>query len=157
PYRHRLFVSAVHGAADLRGAGEDGRDVAGSRRRSRLSAVENLLARDRAAVAARRVSRRAALLHSDRRRVRHPGSARRLRDPDDLTDAVDGVLHQPRLAPRVGRRGRAPSPPGGADRDVSAYRAAPARSGVLMRRFSWFNLTSVALGLAFLYLPIAIL
>jgi len=27
----------------------------------------------------------------------------------------------------------------------------------MMRRFSWFNLTSVALGLAFLYLPIAIL
>ncbi|MFL6807303.1 MAG: putrescine ABC transporter permease PotI, partial [Xanthobacteraceae bacterium] len=26
-----------------------------------------------------------------------------------------------------------------------------------MRRFSWFNLTTVALGLAFLYLPIVIL
>ncbi|MFL5047408.1 MAG: putrescine ABC transporter permease PotI, partial [Xanthobacteraceae bacterium] len=26
-----------------------------------------------------------------------------------------------------------------------------------MRRFSWFNLTTVALGIAFLYLPIVIL
>ena len=79
-YRHRLFLSAVHGAADLRDAREDGRDAARGRRRSRLPALEGVLAGDAAAVAAGRDRRRAAVLHPDRRRVRHPRSARRLRD-----------------------------------------------------------------------------
>ena len=35
-HRHRLFLSAVHGAAALRQPGEDGRDAARGRRRSRL-------------------------------------------------------------------------------------------------------------------------
>src|SRR5262249_58412389 len=47
--------------------------------------------------------------------------------------------------------------PGGADRDLAAVRGAPARAGAMMRRTSWFNVTALALGLAFLYLPIAIL
>ena len=46
--------------------------------RSRLPALEGVLAGDAAAGAARRGRGRAALLHSDRRRIRHPRSARRL-------------------------------------------------------------------------------
>ena len=38
-YRHRLFLSAVHGAAALRDAGEDGRDAARGRGRSRRAAA----------------------------------------------------------------------------------------------------------------------
>ena len=48
-YRHRLFLSAVHDPADLRDAREDGRCAARSRRRSRLPALEGILARHRAA------------------------------------------------------------------------------------------------------------
>ena len=43
-YRHRLFLSAVHGAAALRHAGEDGRELLGSGGRSRLPALEVVLA-----------------------------------------------------------------------------------------------------------------
>src|SRR5690606_32863850 len=50
----------------------------------------------------------------------------------------------------------APRPPGGADRDLSAD-AEPGGRPLIMRRASWFNVTSVALGLIFLYLPIMIL
>src|SRR5712691_792961 len=157
-YRYRLFLSAFHGAADLCGAGEDGRDAARSRRRSRLPAAAGVPPHHAAAVAAGRVCRRAALLHSDRRRVRHPRPARRIRDGDDRADAVDRVLHQPRLADRLGGRGHAAHHPGGADRGLSALRGARARAGVTrVRKTSWFNVASVALGLAFLYLPIAIL
>src|SRR5262249_7445859 len=46
---------------------------------------------------------------------------------------------------------------GGADRALPAVRSAPDRAGAMMRRTSWFNVTAIALGLAFLYLPIAIL
>ena len=60
-------------------AREDGRDAARGRGRSRLPALEGVLARHRAAVAAGRHRRRAAVLHPDRRRVRHSRSARRLR------------------------------------------------------------------------------
>ena len=38
-HRHRLFLPAVHGAAALREPGEDGRDAARGRRRSRLPAA----------------------------------------------------------------------------------------------------------------------
>ena len=64
-----------------------GRDAARGGGRSRLPAVEVVLARHAAAVAARRRRRRAALLHSDRRRVRDSRPARRLGDPDDRADA----------------------------------------------------------------------
>jgi putrescine transport system permease protein len=75
-YRHRLFLSAVHGAADLRHAGKDGRDADRGRRRSRLPLVEGVLAGHPAAGATRRDRRCIALLHPDRRRVRHSRSAR---------------------------------------------------------------------------------
>ena len=64
-YRHRLFVFPVHGAAALRGAREDGRDAARSRRRSRRPPWRAFLQRDGAAVAARH-----------RRRVRCSASSR---------------------------------------------------------------------------------
>ena len=53
-------------------------------------------------VFARRRRRRLAVLHPDRRRIRHPGPARRLGDADDRADAVDRVLFQPRLAGGLG-------------------------------------------------------
>ena len=80
-----------------------------------------------AAVAARRDRRIAALLHPDRRRVRHSGSPGRLRFHDDRADIVGRVLQQPGLAGRVRGRGRAARPPGGADRDLPAAPDAPAR------------------------------
>ena len=57
-----------------------GRDAARSRRRSRLPALEGVLARDPAAGVAGDRRGRAAVLHPDRRRIRHPRPARRLRD-----------------------------------------------------------------------------
>src|SRR5581483_4908174 len=51
-----------------------------------------------------------------------------------------------------------PLPVGGADPALRADAGAPAREPrLIMRRASWFNVTSVALGLAFLYLPIVVL
>ncbi len=77
-YRHGLHLPAVHGAAALRQPGEDGRHAAGGRERSRLPALEGVLARHRAVVLAWRGRRLPAVLHPDRGRVRHSRSARRL-------------------------------------------------------------------------------
>jgi hypothetical protein len=106
--------------ADLRNAGEDGREPDRGRRRSRLPAVEGILAGDASAVAAGRDRGRVALLHSDRGRVRHPGSARQLADHDDRADIVDRIFRQQGLAGGVGGRRRAAVPAGRADRDLSA-------------------------------------
>jgi putrescine transport system permease protein len=82
---------------------------------TRLSALENVLAGDVAAVATRCRCRCSALLYPDRRRVRHPRSPRRIGDADDWTDALDRVLFQPRLAGRFGNRGVAARPASAAD------------------------------------------
>ena len=66
------------------------------------SPLQRVLAGDVSAVAARRRRRRAAVLHPDRRRIRDPGSAGRLRLDDDRPDAVAGVLHQQGLAAGLG-------------------------------------------------------
>ena len=80
------------------------------------------------------------------------------RTDDDRSDDVDRVLRQQGLAGRVRGRGRAALPPGRADRGLSADADSRSRRGTLtMRKASWFNVGSVALGLAFLYLPIVIL
>src|SRR6202022_3221648 len=89
--------------------------------------------------------------------IRHPGFARVLGDRDDRADAVDGVLRQPRLAGGVRARGGAAGDTGDADHDLSPARGARVGERSLMRRFNLINLASLALGLAFLYLPIAIL
>ena len=103
--------------------------------------------------------RLAPLLHPDRRRVRHPRSARRLRRDDDRADAVARVLQQPRLAGRLGGRGRAAGAPGRAARDLPASAGAAAGTRRLTCAAASRSSTSpsVALGLAFLYLPIVIL
>src|SRR5581483_8435131 len=99
----------------------------------------------------------AAVLHPHCRRIRHPRPARRLEQPDDRADLVDRVLLQSRLAGclcdcrRVARCSDRPNP---------LLRApATARTGpyVMRRGASIFNVVSVAIGLAFLYLPIAVL
>src|SRR5882757_5556323 len=157
-YRHHLFLSAVHGAADLRHAGADGRELDRGGRRSRLPLVEGVLAGAAAAGASRRDRGGVALLHPHRRRIRHSRSARRLADHHDRTDLVDRVLRQPGLAGRLGGCGDAALPARGADGDLSAPADPRSRERALkMRRASWFNVGSVALGLAFLYLPIVIL
>ena len=101
-HRHRLFLSAVHDPAALFGAGEDGLFADRGGAGSRLPADRRLLEDHLPAVAARRRRRLHAGLHSGRRRVRHPRSARRLADADDRQDAVERVLRQPRLAGVLG-------------------------------------------------------
>ena len=91
-----------------------------SRRRSRLPALEDVLARNSAAVGAGRGRWRAAVLHSDRRRVRHSRSARRLAHGDDRPDDLDGIFRQQGLADRIGGRRRPGVPFGDADRDLPA-------------------------------------
>ncbi len=71
-HRHGLHLSAVHGAAGLRPAGEARPGVAGSRRRSRRLSVSGVSPRDTAAVSARNRSGRGAGLHPVCRRIRHP-------------------------------------------------------------------------------------
>src|SRR5579871_5022246 len=100
--------------------------------------------------------RGALVLRSDRRRIRGSGFARRFRGHHDRADPVDGILCQPGLARGIGRRGGAARAAARAHRDLSAF--ADARNqGSPMRRMSVTNLTALALGLAFLYVPIAIL
>ena len=101
-----------------------GRDAARSRGRSRRAAVAHVRERHGAAVASRHRGGRAALLHPDHRRVRHPGPARLVRDRDDRADAVAGIFRQSRLAGRVRARGRAARAPGDADHDLPAARGA---------------------------------
>ena len=67
----------------------------------------------RAAVAAGHHRRRAAVLHPDGRRVRHPRSARRLGTRDDRPDAVDRILPQQGLAGGVRSCRRAARRPAG--------------------------------------------
>src|SRR5215472_4080042 len=157
--RHRLFLPAVHGAAALCGAREDGPYAARSGRRSWRLAACRVLARHRAAVAAGYRRRRAPVLHPDHRRVRDSRPAWRVREPDDRADAVDRVLLQQGLAGRLRDRGGPAVPAGRSDRGLPASSDGQGRKRRLtMRRgLSAFNLTSLALGLAFLYLPIAIL
>ena len=57
----------------------------------------------------------------------------------------------------VGGRHRAAGRSAGADHDLSAPAAARAEGGLMRKGLSPFNVVSVALGLAFLYLPITIL
>src|SRR5215218_2442602 len=154
-YRHRLCLSALHGAAALRLAraarpGAD-RGRAGSRR----AAGDGVLDRHRVAVGRHR--RLAPVLHPDRRRIRHPRSSRRLRHADDRPDAVERVLLEPRLAARRGGRGRDAAHHRHPDRRLSRARGAPVRGPAMRRRLSWLNATALTFGFAFLYLPILIL
>src|SRR5204863_8752145 len=90
-----------------------------------------------------------------------PRSARRLRLDDDWPDAVAGILHQQGLAGRRRRRGRAAGAAGAAATALRPAAAPHARRGEVMSRkvnaISPFNITALALGMAFLYLPIVIL
>src|SRR5882757_1926218 len=159
--RHRLFLFAVHDPAALCDAGENGPGAARGRCRSRRLAAAGILAGDGSAVAAGRRSRGAALLHPDRRRVRDSRSVGRIGFPDDRPDPVAGIFHQQGLAGGIRRCDRAAGSPGRAAVAVRAIAAPPARGGKLMagkvNRITPFNVTALALGLAFLYLPIVIL
>src|SRR5262249_29930007 len=157
-YRDRLFVFSLHGAAALRGAREDRCVAARGRRRSRRAADHSVLEGHGAAVAARHYRRIAALLHSDRRRVRDSRPARRLRDADDRADAVDRVLRQSRLADRVCSGSSAALPAARAGPRLSAPAGARDRGPVSMRKGPWVSpLGCLAFALVSLSLPIAIL
>src|SRR6185437_17081050 len=78
-------------------------------------------------------------------------------DADDRPDAVDRILLQPRLAGGFRHRCRAAHVAADTDRDLPAHAEPPIAGHALMRRTSAFNIISVALGLAFLYLPIVVL
>ena len=101
--------------------------------------------------------RRAARLHPGGRRVRDPRPARRPGYADDRQAAVAGVFRQCRLAGGLGDRGRA----GGGAEPAAAAGAAPARrraDGVSGGRgLAALRAGALALGLGFLYLPIAVL
>src|SRR5436309_14998072 len=71
-----------------------------------------------------------------------------------------GILHQQGLAGGLRRRDRPLGAAGGAARALRPAAAGAAGRGAVMggpRRLSPFNVASLALGLAFLYLPIIIL
>ena len=96
----------------------------------------------------------------DCRRVRDSRSAGRLGPHDDRPDAVAGVLHQQGLAGGVRHRHRAAGAAARAAADLRKAAAPPAgggADGARRARLSAFNIASLALGLAFLYLPIVIL
>src|SRR5206468_195387 len=159
--RHRLFLPAVHDPAALCDAGQDGSLAAGSRKRPRRVAGECVLAGDVSAVLAGRRRRCVAVLHPDRRRVRDPRSLGRFRVDDDWPDVVAGILHQQGLAGRRRRCGRVAGAAGAALIALRPAATPSARRGKLMARkvgkMSPFNSTALALGMAFLYLPIVIL
>ena len=129
----------------------------GSGRRSRLPARQDLLGGDAALVGTGRAGRRAAMLYSCGRRVRHSRPARRLPGADDRADHLDGIFRQQGLAGRRGRCRRADRRVGDADCHFPAPDDARRRARLIMRKVSTFNLTAIVLGLAFLYLPIAVL
>src|SRR5436190_6989922 len=123
-----------------------------------MCAVEGVLAGDLPAFATRRDRGHAAVLHPDRRRIRDPRSPRRLGQPDDRPDPMDGIFSQQGLACCFSRVRRPAVRADRADLDLSA--TANPRSGgsrLMLRKASSFNLGAIVLGLGFLYLPILIL
>src|SRR4029077_4644964 len=124
--------------------------------------MADVLVHHLAIVGAGRGRRLAALLHPDRRRIRHSRSARRLTDRDDRAGDLDRIFRQQGLADRRSRRRRPGLPFGHADRGFPA--SGHARHGTWlrwsaakMRKLSAFNIAALALGIGFLYLPIVIL
>ena len=88
-YRHRLFLPAVHGAADLFGAGKDGLFADRSRAGSRLHADFRLLENNLPAIATGRDCRMLPRFHSGNRRIRDSGFARRVFHIDDRQNTVE--------------------------------------------------------------------
>src|SRR5215475_12050920 len=124
-----------------------------------MPAMEGILVDHLSALFAGSGRRCPVMFHSDHRRVRDPGSAWGIANDDDRADIVDGVFRQQGLADRVGHCCRLVVPPRCPDRLVRTPANARDRAGrlTLRRGLSLFNVTSVAVGMAFLYLPIAIL
>ena len=90
------------------------------------------------------------------------GSAGGLEFADDRANPVAGILHQPRLAGGVGDRrraaGAAVAPLLVYDRcSVASWKEGDDGKARARQTVACFNLTSLALGLAFLYLPIVVL
>ena len=124
------------------------------------SPPRSLLACDVPAIVAGHRCRRAAVFHSDRRRVRDSRSAGGVRRVDDRPDAVAGILHQQGLAGGVGHRCRASASAVGAALAVRPPATSATGADVMANaasKLSRFNITALALGFAFLYLPIVIL
>ncbi len=120
-------------------------------------AVALVLDDHRAACDARHRGRLAPMLHPGRGRVRDPRSFGRFGNPDDRPAALERVLLQPRLAARLRGRDPAAHHPRRAHRDLSRCRGPACGGAAMNRRLSLFNVTSLVLGFAFLYLPILLL
>ena len=126
--RHRLRLPALHGAAALRRAGEARHEPARGGGRSRRQAVRRLPHHHPAAVAARHRRRLPAGVHPGGRRVRDPRPSGRHRHADDRQGAVGRVLHQCRLAARLGGGDLPAGAAGRADRPLPAPAGAEAWS-----------------------------
>src|ERR1700733_14415256 len=90
-----FFYLPFLGAAAPRPPREARPLAARSGRRSRLPAMEDVLAGDAAAVGAGSARRRAVMLHPHHRRIRDSRSARRLAESDDRSDHMDRGLLAP--------------------------------------------------------------
>src|SRR6266404_523191 len=154
PSRHRLRLSAVHGAAALRHAGKARHRPARGGRRSRRQADCRLPHHHLAAVAARHRRRLPDGVHSGGRRVRHPRPFRRHRHAHDRQGAVGRVLHQCRLAAGLGGGDLPARPAGWADRAVPTPAGEKPGAKLMTSHRSRFVFTVLAFGYAFLYLPI---
>src|SRR5690606_6906696 len=86
---YRLFLSAIHGSADLFLAGKDGLFAYRSGAGSRLHTVCGLLENHVPAVAGWRAGWLLPRVHSGCGRIRDPGSSRRVADPDDRQDDLE--------------------------------------------------------------------
>src|SRR5262249_8399511 len=158
PARHRLRLPAVHGAAALCRPGEARHQPAGSGGRPRRQAVCRFSHHHAAAVGARHRRRLPAGLHPRRRRVRDSRSAGRHRHADDRQGAVGRILHQCRLAARLGGGDLPAGAAGRADRPVPAPAGAEPGEAVVRAARVVASPAAAALcfGYAFLYLPIAL-
>src|SRR4030081_765551 len=159
--RHRLLLSAVHDPAALCDARQNGAGAAGGSKRPRLFAAAGVLAGDVSAVVAGRRGRGVAVLHSDRRRIRNSRPAGGVQFHDDRPALVAGILHQQGLAGGLGGRGGVAGAAAGAVVAVRPAAAPPTGRRAMMapapNKLSPFNIVSLALGLALMYLPIVIL
>ncbi|VFS77266.1 polyamine transport protein PotI [Pseudomonas aeruginosa] len=109
----------------------------------------------RAAVEERHHRRLHAGVHPGGGRVRHPGTARRPRDPDDRQGALAGVLQQPRLAGGVRPGGGDAGDPDHPDHPVQ-QEPGQRTGGQGMKRWNFSNVMLIV-GLLFIYLPMLIL
>src|SRR5690606_6559905 len=155
-YRHRLFVPAVHDPAALFESREARSDAARGCGRLGLPSISRLPQHHAAALETRRHRRIDARVHSGGRGIRDPAPARRHRFVDDRPRALGRVLPQSQLADCERGRDCAFAAARDPDHDLPALSGAGNERGAqtMNSNRSFFLLTSLVLGFAFLYIPI---